>query len=215
VRPFGTLHAQLVGDEERGLSVQAQGNVAAADNPRMRVFATTDEVAIKTTFGMGKYVWASARAAGNEYFTRAERRFLGYGGTGEVSVGSTHELPVKLGRLSLRGFGRGSPRFARKTDPNGAPDIWLPPSVLWSGLGVSIIRGQLNAPVLFGRQISYALDAAAGYQWPAKNLGWSVNGQLGVSCFGADSLLFSAAAGNVLGMQGIVGSIGYVVGFAD
>jgi hypothetical protein len=97
----------------------------------------------------------------------------------------------------------------------------LPDPSYWSGVGVSLARGQLDAPVLFGKDVSYALDASFGWVVPMTSYGassgpgWSVTGQVGLSVFGADSLTLAATAGNVLGASGFAGSAGYVVSFAD
>jgi hypothetical protein len=146
------------------------------------------------------------------YDTRAERHYLGWGLTGDLGVGGTWELPAKIGNAGVRVFGRGAPRapYDREAEPQ-----WLPKSTIWSGVGVSLARGQLDAPVLFGKEINYALDASFGWVMPISGPGWSVTGQLGLSVFGADSLTLAATAGNVLGSQGFAGSAGYVVSFAD
>jgi hypothetical protein len=216
-RPFGTLQARLAGDDERGTSLQVQGNGLSADNARLRVHGTADAIAFKTVVGLGKYFWAHGRAAAEAYYTRAERRLLGAGVTVDLGLGGTIELPAKLGHAGLRFFGRGAPRFPRpQSEPAVDPaDVWLPAHSLWTGLGVNVGRGQLDAPLLFGRQLSYALDASVGWVWLVSSPGWSVTGQLAVSVLGADSLTLAATAGNVVGSSGFSGSLGYVVSFAD
>lgn len=215
VRPFGMLQLRLAGDEERGAGLALHGNSANADTARMRVLGVTDAVAFKAVVGLAKHIWASARAAGEMYYTRTERHYLGWGATVDLSMGGSWELPAKVGNAGVRVFGRGAPRFAAPQDPRAQPDIWLPATSVWSGVGVSLARGQLDAPVLFGKDINYGLDVSFGWLMPVSAPGWSITGQLGVSVFGADSLTLAATAGNVLGASGFAGSAGYVVSFAD
>jgi hypothetical protein len=201
-RPYGLLKQGIFGERGSLLSASASINTLTFDSAQLRLAGATDEVALQSSIPLGLGYYVSARAAGNRYLT-LERDYLGAGLSVDSGVGRSFKLPGDFARAAVRVAGRFAPRF-RDADSDAKqdarqPELWIPHSTSFTGVGASLARGELELPNARDPHFRFLLDGAIGVLWPTQKLGWS--GQVGVGSrvFGNDQLSAALQTGNVVG----------------
>jgi Tetratricopeptide repeat len=201
-RPFGAFKQGILGERGSLLSVSASFNTLTFDSAQLRLAGATDEATLQSSIPLGLGYYVSARAAGNRYLT-LERDSLGAGVSVDSGIGRSFTLPGDFARAAVRVAGRFAPRFRdadreAKQDPR-QPELWIPHSTSFTGVGASLARGELELPGARDPDLRFLIDGAIGVLWPTQKLGWS--GQVGVGSrlFGNDQLSAALQTGNVVG----------------
>jgi hypothetical protein len=212
-RPFGTIALRLGESEDRArLLMRVEVNDMTTESARLRAFGVRDAVSAETTLPFSKHYYFNARATAEAFYTWQQRTLLGTGLSLDAQLATTFALPGDLGSAALRVATRLAPRFVHHSnavDPPAAEPLWLSHTSEWAGLGASLGRGKLDAPPLVGRQFCYIVDAAAGWLWPAADVGFFAQAGVGVSVLGADLLSIAGRAGNVVGSSSWSASVAY------
>jgi hypothetical protein len=192
-QPFASFEQRLLSLAGSELRLTARLNERTSDTARLRLFGAEDQLALSADVRLGEHAYLSASAAGQAYWEH-DRTYLGSGAT--INAGAGYNLPLgaELGTANFRASTYLAPRLP--ADPGAG---FVPEGTTWLGLGASLVRGQLEVPPVFGRELSFLTDATLGWLVPQQELGWSARLGLGVSLFGADLLSLSASASNVLG----------------
>lgn len=203
-RPYVALSAKLQLGGPR-LIFAAQVDEVPDDTAALRALGLRDQITAGIEVPFTERWYATSLAMGSLYSSR-NRELLGGGATVEAALGmrlfpASHALTGNV-RLAFRTAPRWSVSRLPRSVPSTreSPEGWLvPDSATFLGLGASIGRGQLALPPVWGREVSFLADAAAGWLWPQQNVGFFARAGVGTSLVGGDMLSVSSRASNVVG----------------
>ena len=195
-RPMLSLSGRLEEPGKASLVGEVAVNETATDTAAMRLLGTRHTVRLGMTAALGESWFVSASGAGHAYYSRTDNAHLGTGITADVGLGMRGRVPGLGADWNARLTGRSLPRFERQQE-DAVPGLF-PDSTHFVGVGVGLARGQLGEAQLWGRDVNYELDAAAGVLWPMGGVGFAASAAVGMPIATGDQLMVRAQVDNTI-----------------